>query len=459
MTTTNPQTSTDAQDLIPPFPWLDRLTRDRLSTTRGFVFQFPPFGVLDRWDESSQPVREQGLYAHVPFCPYRCSYCYYAVEINRNGAAIDRYLDVLEVDMARAAARPAVADRAVTTAFIGGGTPTYLDESQLARLVGSLSKAFDLRALTEFSIEAEPTTVTPGKAAVLAESGVNRVSMGVQTFNDELNKLNHRDHSEAQVLAALDALRGAGIDNINLDLICGLIGETSENWRASVTRLLELNPEHVTIYLFSLRPQTISFAQIGQNKVPLPPDEAHRIEMFRWGRDALLAAGYVQTSANCYAREPKYEQIHQRNAWSNVPLVGLGNSAYSYVDGCVTQNHRAVARYSALLTEGRTPVEIGGRLDSREIMIRYCVLRLKLLSIDRAEFSRLFGFDVHDVIGAELAELCELGLVTVDEQAVRLTEWGIVYVDDVCRRIYTPAVRRTLAAGEQAASPLVTSLL
>src|SRR5207247_1281797 len=141
------------------------------------------------------------------------------------------------------------------------------------------------------------------------------------------------------------------------------------------------------------------------------------------------------------------------NAWSSLPLLGLGNSAYSFFDDCVTQNHRSVNVWARQLAEGRIPVAIGHRLHARDAMIRYCVLRLKQLRVDRAAFRARFGFEVTEVIGREIEALEALGLVTLDARALALTERGIVYVDDVCRALYSREVRERLARSE--AAPVV----
>ena len=126
--------------------------------------------------------------------------------------------------------------------------------------------------------------------------------------------------------------------------------------------------------------------------------------MYEYASDRLLGAGYTQTTANCFVRQPRFEQIHQRNAWASLPLLGLGNSAYSFVDDCVTQNVRSVRAYSEAIAAGRIPVELGHRLTARDLMIRYCVLRFKQLSISRRKFRERFGFELDDVIGKELRE-------------------------------------------------------
>ncbi len=446
-------------EIVPAYPWLRSPVRDDLSTTRGFVFQFPPFPCLaPTSDASVHAAVPAGMYLHVPFCPYRCSYCYYAIKATTQRPAIEAWLGTITREMQLASERPLVARHTFRTLFIGGGTPSVLEPEQLQRLVGAARQYFDLRALEEFSMEVEPSTATPALLQAASELGVNRVSIGVQSFSTELNQLNERKHSADAALEAIRLARAAGIGNINLDLICGLVGETAESWEHTIRTLLEVAPEHVTIYLFSLRPQTGSYAAVKSGRMPAPPPERVRIERYRYARRALLDAGYVQTTPNCFVREPRFEQVHQRNAWSSEPLIGFGNSAYSYLDAWVTQNTRSMTKWEEMVAGGTIPIELGHRLDAREQMVRYAVLRVKQLRIDRLDFLRRFGFDVHEVFGPELGHLSLLGLLTVSPAAVALTEDGILYADDVCRALYTERVRRLLHQNE-AAGRLVPSLI
>lgn len=441
----------------PSFPWLEGIEEKTLSTTRGFVFQFPPFPALPQW-VSSHP--KAGLYVHIPFCPYHCAFCYYSVLLNHRPQDIDQYLNTLELEM-DVVARPHLLRHELRTIFIGGGTPTVLSAEQLDRLIRSIRERFDLQNIEEFTVESDPTTLSAEKIDALRSHGVNRMSIGIQSFSNEINRLNSRGHSADESFRAFETARGSGMKNINLDLICGLIGETPDSWTRTIDTLLELAPEHTTIYLLSLRPQTEIFARMKRDdQTPAPPGDEERIAMYLYARTRLLDAGYVQTTPNCFVRSPEFEQRHQRAAWDSLPLIGLGNSAYSFVDDCVTQNHRSVATYKKAVSDGCSPVEIGKRLNAKELMVRYSVLRLKQLRIARADFENRFGLDVMEVLGTEIKHLSGLGLLEITDAAVSLTTSGIVYVDDVCRSLYTRPVRDHLAHIESTqTTPLRKSLV
>jgi oxygen-independent coproporphyrinogen-3 oxidase len=456
----NFSTGHDRPEFVRDFPWRGRFSESDLSTTRGFVFQYPPFPVVaDRTTAEILDTRETaGLYVHLPFCPYHCDYCYYAVSLDHRRESIERYLRALKREITVVAAR-AKHGHKVTTVFFGGGTPTYLTSDDLLGVASCLREHFGLEHLEEFTVEGDPTTLTLEKLQALRYGGVNRISIGIQSFTTAVNFANERKHSFEQSLAAIALARMAGFSNINIDLICGLVGETESSWDTSLKTLLAVAPEHVTIYLFSLRPQTRAFVKLNRTH-SAPPSEERRVAWMLEVTERLLQAGYRQTTANCFVRRPEFEQIHQRNAWSSLPLIGFGNSAYSYFDNAVTQNVRSIDKYRALVEFAGDARAIRVGLNCRDQMTRYCILRLKQLRIPRAEFARRFGFELFEIFGERIQALVELGLVEVDDAAVTATRKGAIYVDDACRLLYGNDVQDRMSHLEDTAlRPLIRSLV
>ena len=450
-----------AANFVPNFPWIGQLTEDDLSTKRGFTFQYPPFPSLTEATED-ETTREPptGIYMHFPFCSYRCSFCYYSVALKQGVDAVDDYLDVLNKELELVSTGTNLRDANIKTMFWGGGTPTYLNEAQLERVMQMAHEHMDLTGLDESTIESDPASLSSAKLQRIVELGFNRLSIGVQSFSSDVNAINQRNHTEQEALDAIEMARAVGIDNINVDLICGLVGETASRWKYSVDRLLDVSPEHVTVYLLSLRPKTALSSQIDRGKQDLPANEEVRINRFRGLRDRLLTAGYVQTTPNCFVREPRYEQIHQRNAWSSLPLVGFGNSSYSYFNGRVTQNVRSISKYKSQVRSGQIPAAIGQKLTAQDEIIRYLVLKTKLLSVSFAEFQDRFGFSLPNLYGDKLYHLESLDLLEVDESGYHLTPKGIIYVDDVCRTFYGNDVRAKLIGDGGSSRPsLLRSLI
>jgi oxygen-independent coproporphyrinogen III oxidase len=447
---------------IPAYPWGERLSRSHLSTERGFVFQYPPFPALDEMSDVEQTARDPvGLYFHIPFCGYRCSYCYYAISLKDDTSNMARYIANVGKEVAWRVDDGWLVKRP-DTIFVGGGTPTFLDVRSMETFFSVIIDQLDRRQTIEFTFESDPASITREKIDLLRGRGVNRMSIGVQSFSDEINRINERAHTRKQSLDAIDVVRRAGIGNLNLDIICGLTGEDFAAFRETIELIQKIRPEHLTMYLFSFRPQTVAFSKTQTGKLPLPPAEPLRVAMYRYARDQLLTAGYSQTTPNCFVINPEFEQIHQRNAWNSYPLLGFGNSAYSFCDDVVLQNCRPVKTYNSRMEDGRPPVSLRRRLSARDLMIRYVVLRIKQLAVPLLEFRRRFGFDLYELFDGCIDNLASLGLVEATTEALRLTDDGIVYVDDVCRAFYGGDVIARLRAPEAATTapqPLRLSLV
>jgi oxygen-independent coproporphyrinogen-3 oxidase len=446
------------------YPWFEPLTDEALSTRRGFVFQYPPFPVWGRFEVDALvgqgwPPAPVGLYVHLPDCAYKCAYCYHVTAVGREKDEMDAYVGLVLAEIDLLLSQRGVQRPEIETMYFGGGTPTFLGAPQLNRLMEGASDRFDVTPTVECTFESDPTTITYEKLRVLVAHGVSRLSIGVQTFNDELNRRHRRMHSAADSLRAIDTARRAGIRNVNIDLICGLPGETAATWTSTVRQLISVQPEHITVYLLSVRPKTAVYGHaetdIERDRIP---GEPQRIDWFRQARDEFLTHGFEQTSTNCFVRSPEFEQIHQRNVWSCHPMFGFGVSAYSYADGCVFENASRIADYVRAIQEGRLAVHAGHRLTTTEKAIRYVILRLKLLRVSRVEFREAFGADVVEMFAEVLFQLEGLGLVVISQEDVSLTAKGIIYVDDVCRAFYTPEHKRHLASLDKS-DKLVDSLI
>lgn len=286
-----------------------------------------------------------GLYIHIPFCRSRCAYCdFYSVGLRAAEPA--RFVDALIAELeGRAGDYP----RPFETVYIGGGTPSSLPVGELARLVRRAVAEASARA--EVTVEVNPDDVTPSLVESLAEAGVNRVSMGVQSLVDsELGAITRR-HDADGALRAVETLRGGGISNLSLDLIYGLPGQTPQSWMASVEGVLDLRPEHISAYLLSYEPGTRLTRDLAAGRIARATDsqaEEYYLTLCR----SLSAAGYEHYEISNFAL-PGYRSGHNSSYWNTaVPYLGLGPSAHSY-DG----NNRRRANYASLRKYMDFPVD------------------------------------------------------------------------------------------------------
>ena len=289
------------------------------------------------------------LYVHVPFCARICPYCAFYKE-RADSSQTQRFCEALlrEVDERRA--RLPVGPE---TIFIGGGTPTALTTGQLGYLLGGFRDRLDLSAMREWTVEANPGSVSPRKAELLRSLGVNRISLGVQSWDDELLKLLGREHDAAQAEASLHTLREAGCTNVNIDLMFGLPGQTLGQWETTLKKTIALGPEHISTYCLTYEEGTEFFARQARGEFREDPDSDARF--LESAMLLLESAGFEHYEISNYARDG-YASSHNRGYWAGEDYLGIGPSAFSTVGLERYQNVSDYRGYSDLVLAGRSPI-------------------------------------------------------------------------------------------------------
>ena len=274
-----------------------------------------------------------GVYVHIPFCASRCSYCDFFSTLSLKEAA-ETYVDALVAE-ARIR-RDELRDEPVKTLYMGGGTPSQLPLPLLEHLVKGLADVLDLSGVEEFTVEANPDDVTSEWCAVLPQLGVNRVSMGVQSFEDDILQAIGRRHNAAQAVQAVNDLRSAGIGNVSIDLIYGLPGQTLASWGSSVNQALDLHPQHISAYGLTYEEGTRLWLQRERGEVKEIPEDVC-VEMYRSLIARLREAGYEHYEISNFAL-PGYYSRHNSSYWDETPYLGLGAAAHSF-DGSVRRSN------------------------------------------------------------------------------------------------------------------------
>lgn len=286
-----------------------------------------------------------GLYIHIPFCHSKCSYCDFFSTPRVAGTAA--YIEALvrEFDLRRDEI-----SEPFTTVYIGGGTPSILSGDMMSRLITELRRRIDFGAVTEFTVEANPEDVTPRWIESVTALGVNRVSMGVQSFDDaELRAINRR-HDAATAMRAIGVIART-VPNFSCDLIYGLPGQSSDSWRRSLDRLISFNPPHISAYLLSYEPGTRLYAQLVAGKIAETPDDIV-MSMYDILTDSARAAGYNHYEISNFAL-PGMEAKHNSSYWDSTPYLGLGVSAHSF-DGRVRRHNPSdIPGYIAATAAGK----------------------------------------------------------------------------------------------------------
>ncbi|MFZ9230352.1 MAG: radical SAM family heme chaperone HemW [Ilumatobacteraceae bacterium] len=293
---------------------------------------------------------EFGVYVHVPFCRHRCDYCAFATFTDRD-EVIPNYLDALATEISRA-----VDDGMprATSIFVGGGTPTRVPAEMLMRSLAAVPQTTDC----EFTIECNPDDVTAEMMRVFADAGVNRLSFGVQSMQDHVLKSLGRTHDPANVVRALEFARDARIDDINLDIIYGVHGESIDDWRRTVTAAIELGPTHISAYGLTVEAGTPLADDPARH-----PDDDVQAEMYELADDLLTAAGMSNYEVSNWAR-PGHECRHNRVYWSQGDYLGFGSAAHSHREGRRWWNVRTPDRFIELIDAGKSAESAGESLDS-----------------------------------------------------------------------------------------------
>ena len=371
-----------------------------------------------------------GIYVHIPYCIQKCGYCDFvsapicgAAEEMASYAAALRAEILREVPLLRARWGDAA------TVYIGGGTPTALPAALLTRIIKVLTSAAGMPA--ECTVEANPGTVDEIYLAQLKAAGVSRISLGVQSFDDGLLRVIGRIHTATEAARAFHAARRAGFTNISLDLMYGLPQQTLEDLKRSVAAAIALSPEHISVYGLTVEEGTPFAAAAERGCLPLPQAEDEEA-MYEHIVHTLPACGYRRYEISNFAR-PGFESRHNLSYWKNVPYLGVGAAAHSYLDGMRWANESDTAAYIRALSAGapvRTPEDAART--AANAMEEYAFLALRTAEgIDEQDFFRTFGVPVDAPYGTVIADLIAQGFLSRLDGRIHLTERGMKFGNEI----------------------------
>jgi oxygen-independent coproporphyrinogen-3 oxidase len=380
-----------------------------------------------------EPASRLGLYVHIPFCSSICNYC----NFNRglyDEALKARYVAALRQEIAAAPAGlradPASATAMADTIFFGGGTPSLLDPADIADIIRSCRDRFDLTPDAEITLETNPETVDRDKLERFRETGVNRISFGVQSFQDEELKRLGRIHSASRARAAVREARAAGFDNVSLDLMMWLPGQSIETWLGNVDALVDAAPDHASLYLLELYPNAPLKEEMARGGWSLAPDE-DAAEMYLRAMERLEAAGLTQYEISNVARPGKASR-HNLKYWTDGDWLAFGCGAHSTRDGVRWKNVSGTDDYITRVTAGRDVVTERRVLSSSDRLEEALFTGLRLNDgIDIEEAGARYGTDVWKQYGQALRPFLEEGWLVHDGPRLRLTRDGMLMANEV----------------------------
>ncbi|MCX8119056.1 MAG: radical SAM family heme chaperone HemW [Desulfobacterota bacterium] len=371
------------------------------------------------------PIQRAGLYIHIPFCLSKCPYCgfYSTTSVSQIPAFLEGLFREMEMAKGRDPLGP------FDTLYLGGGTPSLLDPSQLERLLNEVRKEFDLSPESEITIEANPGDLNRSYLRSISELGINRIVIGVQSFEDEVLAFLGRRHSAAEAFQALEWVREAGFQNLGIDLIYGVPGQGLEAWLQDLKQALSFLPEHLSCYELTFEPETPLGRRFRSKELPAPKEEA-RYEFFLRTSEFLEGNGYLHYEVSNFAREANYASRHNQKYWDHSPYLGLGPSAHSFQSDRRWWNHRCLDRYLEAIAQGTLPMEGQEVLTLEQLKLETLFLSLRTRrGIDLADFKARFGSDLLTDLKGVLTRLEEEGLILLQEGHLSPTVKGLAVAD------------------------------
>ena len=369
-----------------------------------------------------------GLYIHIPYCIHKCGYC----DFNSHPIKQDEmghYIDALVVEM-KHYAKTYSNTNIIRTIFLGGGTPTTLTAYQLERILKECVSEFTVASDAEITIEANPATIDIEQLKSIRQTGYNRISIGVQSFDKTELKLLDRAHGPEEIHSTVDRARKAGFDNLSLDLMFAVPNQSLSSWESNLNKALEKNPEHLSTYNLTIE-QGTAFSKLQSNGKLIMPDDNHQLELYKRTIERLTKKGFHHYEISNFARRGK-ECKHNITYWENKNTLGLGAGASSYMNGTRFKNINLPAHYIRQVKEKKIAVEHSETLEPRQAMGETIMLGLRLLQgISIHQFEKRFQISFINLFRNIISSLKEKELVIIEKDYLRLSQKGLFWADSV----------------------------
>lgn len=383
-----------------------------------------------------------GLYIHIPFCSSKCNYYHFASGVFPK-SLIQPYLNALKHEIE---AFPIFLEKLNTTncsislepvdsIYLGGGTPSLIDEKEISSILDFIERHFSKSPDAEVTIEVNPGTLKAKKIESYLEAGINRISVGAQSFQDRLLRQVDRIHSSQETLATIDLCRQEGFTNINLDLIAGLPSQSEEDWEENLEQVVSLSPEHLSLYLLEADDNTRlgrqSLGHLGSQGCFEFPDEELVARFYEQSVDYLESAGWGHYEISSFCK-PGYHSRHNLKYWTDRPFIGFGCGAYSYCAGWRWGNERDPSCYVKLQDQQGDAVDFRVELTPRQHLEEVIFLGLHLnTGLDLTQLHRTFGFDLNERFGVQISRLMEGQLLEIKGRQLKLTPRGRLLANEV----------------------------
>jgi len=373
---------------------------------------------------------ELGLYLHFPFCIAKCPYCDFNSYQLEKDNQVSSYISALYREIS--AYSPKLKKSNISTIYMGGGTPTILSGVQIYNIVEFCKDKFNIDKNAEITIEANPGTLDAEKIKLLIESGINRLSLGAQSFNNLLLKKLGRIHNTKDIIDSYYLARERGFSNINLDIMFALPGQTIEDFKVTLKKAVSLKSDHLSLYNLTIHPETAYYRKYKKGQLQLP-NEDEEFNMYRWAINFLEEKGFEHYEIANFAR-PHKRSMHNLIYWQNQPYLGIGAGAYSFLKGYRYINFKDPVKYIQEVMNGKLPIDQGEKLSLKKRMIETIILGLRTKDgVSYKKFLKRFKVDMNSIFYQQINKLINLRLLLKDDYKIKLTRKGIFLANIVFR--------------------------
>ncbi|MFT5467474.1 MAG: oxygen-independent coproporphyrinogen-3 oxidase [Verrucomicrobiales bacterium] len=423
---------------------------DETEAGNYFVANYPPFsfweqeqlGEIDR--VLAQPAAADtnlGVYFHIPFCRKRCHFCYFRVYTDRNAAEINGYIQAGIKEFEAYAKKPYLAGRKPQFIYFGGGTPSFLSVKQLTELTNAMKSNFPWDEAEEVAFEAEPGTLTEKKLEAIREIGITRLSLGIENFDDHILDLNGRAHRSKEAHRALKFAQSLDFDQLNIDLIAGMVDETEDNWKNCVEQAINYGPECVTIYQMEVPYNTTLYKEMktaGKLTAPVANWETKR----RWvdyAFDEFVKAGYTVSSATTVVKNPENNKfVYRDSLWEGADLLSAGVASFGHFGGVHYQNNHDIGPYMMALDKDELPIYRAYSTSAEEQLVREFILRLKLGHVTASYYIKKYGVDPRERFAKQLKFLVSEGFGELNGDDIWVNRQGLLVIDRLLQEFFLP---------------------
>jgi oxygen-independent coproporphyrinogen-3 oxidase len=435
-------------------------TQEKTGLGNYFVANYPPFSA---WKPAHlgaaqtalhlppRPGTPLGLYLHIPFCRKRCKFCYFRVYTDKNARDVEVYLNALSKEVELYSKLPIVGGRPLHYFYFGGGTPSYLSVAQLKALTDRLRNFLPWDKAAEVTFECEPGTLQQHKLEALKEIGVTRLSLGVENFDDKVLEANGRAHLSHEIYRSYEWIKALHFEQVNIDLIAGMVGETWDNWRQCVQKTIELSPDSVTIYQMELPFNTVFSKELHMADEGRPKDSpadgvADWPTKRAWVQFAfaeLAQAGYQSSSAYTMVKDKsRCRFVYRDSLWHGADMFGTGVASFGHVGGVHVQNVDTWEKYLELVNQGELPLGRALPATPRQLLIREMILQLKTGHLESGYFQQKFGADIFEDFADGFQQLINTGQASkAANDSVKLSSEGLLQVDRLLPVFFEPEFR------------------